>query len=178
MIHIKKLCFFFILFLIVCMFFCVFCFRNLVIYWNNLYSARSRVRGTLEVYHAFIRDLDASDTSSSTNNEPDWELVNDGENETDVESIAHTQVSSQAVSVVVAISNRMQKFYFHFSNYSIFLKNRMSMEHHPLPIHFRLDGRNGKMPMVFQIDLISFPFFQIKQNPHSFSFFLFNLLPK
>lgn len=59
----------------------------------NMHSARSRVRGTLEVYHAFIRDLDASDTSSSTNNEPDWELVNEGEAESDVESIAHTQVS-------------------------------------------------------------------------------------
>lgn len=55
-------------------------------------SARSRVRGTLEVYHAFIRDLDASDTSSSTNNEPDWELVNEGETEPDVEAVAHTQV--------------------------------------------------------------------------------------
>ncbi|XP_055324377.1 E3 ubiquitin-protein ligase Nedd-4 isoform X2 [Sitodiplosis mosellana] len=54
-------------------------------------SARSRVRGTLEVYHAFIRDLDASDTSSSTNNEPDWELVNEGETEPDVETVAHTQ---------------------------------------------------------------------------------------
>lgn len=51
------------------------------------------MRGTLEVYHAFIRDLDASDTSSSTNNEPDWELVNDGESEADIESAAHTQVS-------------------------------------------------------------------------------------
>lgn len=59
----------------------------------NFYSARSRVRGTLEVYHAFIRDLDASDTSSSTNNEPDWELVNDGEPDADIESAAHTQVS-------------------------------------------------------------------------------------
>lgn len=57
-----------------------------------LYSARSRVRGTLEVYHAFIRDLDASDTSSSTNNEPDWELVNEGETEPDVETVAHDQV--------------------------------------------------------------------------------------
>lgn len=56
-------------------------------------SARSRVRGTLEIYHAFIRDLDASDTSSSTNNEPDWELVNEGETEPDAESVAHTQVS-------------------------------------------------------------------------------------
>lgn len=56
-------------------------------------SARSRVRGTLEVYHAFIRDLDASDTSSSINNEPDWELVNEGETEQDAESIAHSQVS-------------------------------------------------------------------------------------
>lgn len=54
-------------------------------------SARSRVRGTLDVYHAFIRDLDASDTSSSTNNEPDWEIVNDGETESDAEQAAHAQ---------------------------------------------------------------------------------------
>lgn len=56
-----------------------------------VYSARSRVRGTLEVYHAFIRDLDTSDTSTSTNNEQDWELVDDGEHETDAET--STQVS-------------------------------------------------------------------------------------
>lgn len=56
-------------------------------------SARSRVRGTLDIYAAFIRDLDASDTSSSTNNDPDWELVNEGETEPDNESVAHTQVS-------------------------------------------------------------------------------------
>lgn len=51
------------------------------------------MRGTLEVYHAFIRDLDASDTSTSTNNEQDWELVDDGEHETDAESSTHNQVS-------------------------------------------------------------------------------------
>lgn len=50
------------------------------------------MRGTLEVYHAFIRDLDASDNSSSTNNEPEWELVSEGETESDVETVAHTQV--------------------------------------------------------------------------------------
>lgn len=69
----------------------LFSFCHLII---DIFSARSRVRGTLEVYHAFIRDLDASDdTSSSTNNDPDWELVNEGETEPDVESAAHTQVS-------------------------------------------------------------------------------------
>lgn len=52
------------------------------------FSARSRVRGTLEVYHAYIRDLDASDTSSSTNNEPDWELVNDGEADPDADNVS------------------------------------------------------------------------------------------
>lgn len=61
-------------------------------FFPSFLSARSRVRGTLEVYHAFIRDLDASDTSSSTNNEPDWELVNEGETEPDVEAVAHSQV--------------------------------------------------------------------------------------
>lgn len=65
---------------------------NVTIFFLSFYSARSRVRGTLEVYHAFIRDLDASDTSSSTNNEPDWELVNDGETEPDVEAVANAQV--------------------------------------------------------------------------------------
>lgn len=50
------------------------------------------MRGTLEVYHAFVRDSDASDTSSSTNNEPDWELINDGENEGDVEAAVQSQV--------------------------------------------------------------------------------------
>lgn len=75
------------------------CFLFFLTYWNHLYSARSRVRGTLEVYHAFIRDLDASDTSSSINNDPDWELVNDGDGDGDGEteadeSIAHTQVSN------------------------------------------------------------------------------------
>lgn len=58
-------------------------------------SARSRVRGTLEVYHAFIRDLDASDTSSSTNNEPDWELVNEGESEADAETVSQAQVDAK-----------------------------------------------------------------------------------
>lgn len=73
-----------------------------------LCSARSRVRGTLEVYHAFIRDLDASDdTSSSTNNEPDWELVNEGETEPDVETIAHTQVSfiHSFIRILIAFAN-------------------------------------------------------------------------
>lgn len=56
-------------------------------------SARSRVRGTLEVYHAFIRDLDASDTSSSANLEQDWEIVTDGESEHDGEPEANAQVN-------------------------------------------------------------------------------------
>lgn len=51
------------------------------------------MRGTLEIYHAFIRDLDASDTSTSAGNEQDWELVDDGEPETDTETSAHTEVS-------------------------------------------------------------------------------------
>lgn len=61
-------------------------------------SARSRVRGTLEVYHAFIRDLDASDTSSSANLEQDWEIVTDGESEHDGEPEAHAQVNTQLAS--------------------------------------------------------------------------------
>lgn len=61
--------------------------------WSN--SARSRVRGTLEVYHAFIRDLDASDTSSTTNLEQDWEIVQDGDSEHDVEPEAQAQVNTR-----------------------------------------------------------------------------------
>lgn len=51
------------------------------------------MRGTLEIYHAFIRDLDASDTPTSTGNEQDWELVDDGEHETDAETSTHNDVS-------------------------------------------------------------------------------------
>lgn len=48
----------------------------------RLYSARSRVRGTLEIYHAFVRDLDATTTSqtSATNSDSSgWEDVNGDE---------------------------------------------------------------------------------------------------
>ncbi|XP_031619694.1 E3 ubiquitin-protein ligase Nedd-4 isoform X2 [Contarinia nasturtii] len=58
-------------------------------------SARSRVRGTLEVYHAFIRDLDTPDTISS--NEPEWELVNEAE--TDAETAAQNQTAYPTSSV-------------------------------------------------------------------------------
>lgn len=34
------------------------------------FSVKSKVRGNLEIYHAYVRDLDASTTS-----EPDWEVV-------------------------------------------------------------------------------------------------------
>lgn len=36
-------------------------------------SARSRVRGTLEIYHAFVRDLDA--TSSSGTSDSEWDVI-------------------------------------------------------------------------------------------------------
>lgn len=56
------------------------------------FSARSRVRGTLEVYHAYIRDLDASDTSSS-NNEQDWDIVAATEANIEAETVSQTNVS-------------------------------------------------------------------------------------
>ncbi|XP_055708148.1 E3 ubiquitin-protein ligase Nedd-4 isoform X4 [Phlebotomus papatasi] len=40
-------------------------------------SARSRVRGTLDIYHAFIRDLDSTSETS------DWEIVDDGASNSD-----------------------------------------------------------------------------------------------
>lgn len=36
------------------------------------HSVRSKVRGMLEIYHAYIRDLDAAP-------EPDWEIVDTNE---------------------------------------------------------------------------------------------------
>lgn len=87
-------------------------------------SARSRVRGTLDVYAAFIRDLDASDTSSSTN-DPDWELVNEGETEPDNESIAHTQVS---VKFLIDFGNE----HFQFEKRFFILKTYFD-----LLVHFR-----------------------------------------
>lgn len=66
------------------------------------HSARSRVRGTLEVYHAFIRDADTSDTSSSTNLEQDWEVVNNRDTDTDSDSVnqsisCHSQINWQLI---------------------------------------------------------------------------------
>lgn len=58
------------------------------------------MRGTLEVYHAYIRDLDASDTSSSTNNDHDWELVNDGEPEPEADTVSQQQNVYGSASVV------------------------------------------------------------------------------
>lgn len=39
------------------------------------FSARSRVRGTLEIYHAFVRDLDASTSSAASDS--DWDVIDD-----------------------------------------------------------------------------------------------------
>lgn len=57
-------------------------------------SARSRVRGTLEVYHAFIQNQgpQATNTPSSIN-EQEWDIVNSSENNSDVESLSHNFVS-------------------------------------------------------------------------------------
>lgn len=43
-------------------------------------SARSKVRGNLEIYHAYIRDLDSNGTNAA---DPDWEIV-DNESTTSV----------------------------------------------------------------------------------------------
>lgn len=43
-------------------------------------SARSKVRGTLEIYHAYIRDLDSNGSNAA---DPDWEIV-DNESTTSV----------------------------------------------------------------------------------------------
>lgn len=39
------------------------------------FSARSRVRGQLEIYHAFVRDLDASTSSAASDS--DWDVIDD-----------------------------------------------------------------------------------------------------
>lgn len=49
---------------------------NFIVLCIVIYSARSRVRGTLEIYHAFVRDLDAS-SSSNTTSESDWDVIDD-----------------------------------------------------------------------------------------------------
>ena len=48
-----------------------------------LNSARSKVRGTLEIYHAYIRDLDSNGANGA---DPDWEIV-DNESTTSVSVI-------------------------------------------------------------------------------------------
>lgn len=55
------------------------------------YSARSRVRGTLEVYHAYIRDLDASDASSTTTDQ-DWDILNASEATIEADTVAQNNV--------------------------------------------------------------------------------------
>lgn len=55
------------------------------------------MRGTLEVYHAYIRDLDASDTSSTTNTEHEWDMVADAdaeEPEVEVENMSQQNASN------------------------------------------------------------------------------------
>lgn len=46
----------------------------------SINSARSKVRGTLEIYHAYIRDLDSNGSNAA---DPDWEIV-DNESTTSV----------------------------------------------------------------------------------------------
>lgn len=43
-------------------------------------SARSKIRGNLELYHAFIRDLDSSNGSNSEG----WEMVDNEQQPTSV----------------------------------------------------------------------------------------------
>lgn len=104
-------------------------------------SAKSRVRGTLEIYHAFIRDLDASDSSSSTNLEPDWEVVNDAEQE------------QEADMVIDNIPLRLLPSQF-LIEHVIFACVSIPMLDHQELNHCRLDGKNVKMPMAERITSI------------------------
>lgn len=40
------------------------------------YSARSRVRGTLEIYHAYVRDIDSTNNHDTTTNNNSNNITN------------------------------------------------------------------------------------------------------
>lgn len=49
------------------------------IFLNSDFSARSRVRGYLEIYHAFLHDVvipNAASVIAENSEERDWEIVN------------------------------------------------------------------------------------------------------
>lgn len=66
-------------------------------------GARSRVRGTLEVYHAYIRDLDASDASSTTTDQ-DWDILNASEANTEADTVSQNN-SAYGSSAVEPLPN-------------------------------------------------------------------------
>lgn len=67
--------------------------------YSLINSARSKVRGTLEIYHAFIRDLD----SSRTDNE--WEIVDSG-------SVSVSIAYSYILSVMYFLHDIAEYFFF------------------------------------------------------------------
>jgi E3 ubiquitin-protein ligase NEDD4 len=78
-------------------------------------SARSKVRGTLEIYHAFIRDADASRGTSDT----EWEIVDNNS--------ANVSVSSQFYFFFILSNN----FSLIITTHYIKMINNSSVE--PLP---------------------------------------------
>ena len=98
-------------------------------------SARSKVRGTLEIYHAFIRDLDSS------RGDNDWEIVDNGSTPVSiVYSIffrphilsVHTTLNNNVLCLAERSGEKVQKkiilsfsqnstFFFISSQYSIHL---------------------------------------------------------
>lgn len=58
-----------------------------------MFSARSKVRGTLEIYHAYIRD---SDTSRG---DTDWEIVDNNSTNVSVSSVYLISHDSSVLSL-------------------------------------------------------------------------------
>lgn len=46
-----------------------------MLYFTYKYSAKSRIKGTLEIYHAFIRETREPSEPSSNNSDGEWEHV-------------------------------------------------------------------------------------------------------
>lgn len=60
---------------------------QITLLFNNLhfprnFSAKSRIKGTLEIYHAFVKDT--PDSAASSLNENEWEVVENGVTQTNV----------------------------------------------------------------------------------------------
>lgn len=73
------------------------CIKNI---FFLLSSVRSKVRGMLEIYHAYIRDLDAAP-------EPDWDIVDTNE----------TNVSMRLKNASKSLSTKMSPPLRHKNNY-------------------------------------------------------------